>query len=151
MGLYGFKERFVPFILSGEKTHTIRAIRVHPDRPGNTLHLYTGLRTKKAKLLMRVECVKIEEIVIDRFGLIPDRGRTVIRIDDLDLDLSEMKALAQRDGFPNLGEMMKFWQGRLPFRGNIIHWAFPGTRGNSNEAAGFATGRPRNIQRSTTR
>lgn len=122
MGLYGFKPQFVPFILDGRKTHTIRAVRVHPDKPGNTLHLYTGLRTKKAKLLMRVECVKIEDIVIDRFGLVPDRGRPVIRIEGIDLDRSEMEALARRDGFSNLQEMIKFWRGHLPFRGQIIHW-----------------------------
>lgn len=55
MGLYNFQSRFVPFIIAGKKTHTIRAIRVHPDKPGNTLYLYTGLRTKKAKLLMCVD------------------------------------------------------------------------------------------------
>jgi hypothetical protein len=27
MGLYNFEERFVPKILAGEKTHTIRAVR----------------------------------------------------------------------------------------------------------------------------
>lgn len=50
MGLYNFQKRFVPFILSGAKTHTIRALRAHPDKPGDTLHLYTGLRQKGAKL-----------------------------------------------------------------------------------------------------
>lgn len=122
MGLYNFQPRFVPFILDGRKTHTIRATRVHPDKAGNTLHLYTGLRTKKAKLLMRSECLKVEEIVIDRFGLVPDRGRPVIRIDGVDLDRSEMEGLARRDGFYNIDRMMEFWKGRLPFRGHIIHW-----------------------------
>ena len=41
MGLYNFKSQFVPAILSGTKTHTIRAVRANPDKPGNTLHLYT--------------------------------------------------------------------------------------------------------------
>ena len=122
MGLYNFQARFVPFILDGRKTHTIRAVRAHPDKPGNTLHLYTGLRTKKAKLLMRVPCVNVEDILIDRFGLKANRGRVVIRIDDAELDRTEMNALARRDGFANLGEMMDFWRGRLPFRGQIIHW-----------------------------
>ena len=49
MGLYNFRERFAPFILSGKKTHTIRAVRIHPDKPGNILYLYTGLRTKKGQ------------------------------------------------------------------------------------------------------
>jgi len=49
VGLYNFRERFAPFILSGKKTHTIRAVRIHPDKPGNILYLYTGLRTKKGQ------------------------------------------------------------------------------------------------------
>ena len=49
MGLYGFKALFVEPIRSGIKTHTIRGFRKFPDKPGNTLHLYTGLRTRRAE------------------------------------------------------------------------------------------------------
>lgn len=82
MGLYNFKEQFVPFILSGAKTHTIRAVRRHPDKPGNTLYLYTGLRTKKAKLLMCVDCVKVERIEIDTTFEMggPDRGKMLPQV-----------------------------------------------------------------------
>lgn len=128
MGLYNFQKRFVPFILEGRKTHTIRMIRANPDVPGNTLHLYTGLRTKKAKLLMRVPCRLVEEIDIwDHYG--PEARdanlRYGVRINGLDLDASEKQALARRDGFSNFGEMMYFWTdptNRLPFRGHIIYW-----------------------------
>lgn len=51
MGLYNFQERFVAAILAREKRHTIRGLRAHPDEPGDTMHLYTGLRTKKSRLL----------------------------------------------------------------------------------------------------
>jgi hypothetical protein len=118
MGLYNFQRRFVPKIRSGEKMHTIRAVRAHPDKPGNTLHLYTGLRTKKAKLLMRVPCVKVEEITIwnlRRIGVMVEIDGELLRSD-------EKEALAQRDGFANFEEMIEFWSGRLPFSGHIIHW-----------------------------
>jgi uncharacterized protein YqfB (UPF0267 family) len=114
MGLYNFQSRFVPKILAGEKTHTIRATRANPDKPGNTLHLYTGLRQKGAKLLMRAPCVKIEEIEIS--------ARMRVRIDGVELDATEQETLARRDGFQNFADMMAFWNGRLPFRGHIIHW-----------------------------
>jgi hypothetical protein len=117
MGLYGFQKRFVPFILSGEKTHTIRAIRANPDKPGNTLHLYTGLRQKGARLLMRVPCVKVEGIVITPGGM--------IRIADQWLEDDEREALARRDGFEDFASMIRFWRepkNRLPFHGHIIHW-----------------------------
>jgi hypothetical protein len=114
MGLYNFQKRFVPKILAGEKTHTIRAIRANPDKPGNTLHLYTGLRQKGAKLLMRVPCVKVEDILIT-----PGH---VVRIGGEYLAGDECEALARRDGFDSFAEMMQFWDGRLPFQGQIIHW-----------------------------
>jgi len=47
MGLCNFKPRFVEPILSGEKTRKIRAPRKgHQDQPGDTMHLYPGLRQK---------------------------------------------------------------------------------------------------------
>jgi len=127
VGLYNFQDRFAAPILAGTKQHTIRATRINPDKPGNTLHLYTGLRTKKAKLLMRVLCVKVEEI---RILLESDNVRTVlfrhtnyvVEIAGATLDSSEKEALARRDGFVNFREMIEFWNGRLPFDGHIIHW-----------------------------
>ncbi len=126
MGLYNFQPRFVPKILAGEKTHTIRSIRAHPDKPGNVLHLYTGLRHKGAKLLMRVPCVRVEEIVIT------DTPLPRLIVDGHLLDGDEECCLARRDGFKDFAEMIGFWNGRLPFKGHIIHWKylnykFPGT------------------------
>ena len=120
MGLYNFQQRFVPFILAGTKTHTIRARRRYPDKPGDTLHLYTGLRTKKAKLLMRVPCVRIEEIEI----FCVERGQCppYVFVDGMGLDYSERHQLALRDGFHDFTEMAAFWDDRLPFEGHIIHW-----------------------------
>jgi hypothetical protein len=134
MGLYNFEKRFVPFILSGAKRHTIRGIRKHPDKPGKTMHLYTGLRQKGAKLLMRVPCVKVEEITIEmqlyRGGGTLAKGLMFphILIDGIYLTADEKEALARRDGFSSFHEMMKFWDGRLPFHGHIIHWKFDAKR-----------------------
>jgi len=117
MGLYNFNARFVPFILSGKKTHTIRARRTYPDKRGETLHLYTGLRTKGAKLLLRVTCSRVEEITISAEGAVTIAGET--------LSESERETLAKRDGFENFEEMLQFWKeptNRLPFCGHIIHW-----------------------------
>lgn len=122
MGLYNFQPRFVPFILSGEKTHTIRAQRAHPDKPGNTLHLYSGLRHHGAQLLMRVPCVKVEEIFIRGQESNCDAG---IEIDGVELSATEREALARRDGFESFDAMLDFWEGRLPFKGHVIHWRTP--------------------------
>lgn len=124
MGLYNFHARFVPFILDGRKTHTIRARRTFPDKPGNTLHLYTGLRTKHTRLLLRASCVRVETIEIKN-GAFGDEWHALVKINGETLDRSEREALARRDGFHDFSDMMAFWNGRLPFTGHIIHWRFP--------------------------
>jgi uncharacterized protein YqfB (UPF0267 family) len=123
MGLYNFKEKFVARILSGEKTHTIRPRRARADKPGNTLHLYTGLRHKGARLLMRVPCVKVEDIEMDACGHECNCDATVV-IDGVDLDAGERDAFAVRDGFEDFADMLDFWVGRLPFKGHVIHWEY---------------------------
>lgn len=133
MPLYNFQKRFVPFIESGEKTHTIRGKRKYPAKAGDTLHLYTGLRQrgpiiqklasgdvvrqKMARLLMRVPCTKVEEIV-----MFPN-GEVVIGGNILSPD--EAEQLAKRDGFTGHADRMKFWEGKLPFVGDVIHWRYP--------------------------
>lgn len=123
LGLYNFQKRFVPKILSGEKTHTIRATRANPDKPGNLLHLYTGLRHKGATLLMRALCLKVEQIEIDACGH-ECNCDPFVAIAGVELDASEREALAVRDGFPDFATMLEFWAGRLPFKGQIIYWQF---------------------------
>ena len=124
MPALNFKPQFVPFILDGRKTHTIRATRKYPVKAGDTLYLYTGLRHKGAKLLMAVECVKAEQIEILAVAQrAPSTALNfMITISGQVLDVSEKEALARRDGFRDFAEMMSFWDGRLPFSGQIIHW-----------------------------
>jgi hypothetical protein len=118
MGLYNFDPLFVPSIKAGNTTHTIRRVRQHPDEAGNTLHLYMGLRTRSVELIMRVPCVKVEEIRIGR------RPQT-IHIQGEQLSSDECEAFALQDGFSSFVEMMAYWHGRLPFKGHLIHWKYP--------------------------
>lgn len=128
MGLYNFKDRFVPFIKAGTKKHTIRSIRQYPDKPGKMLHLYSGLRTKKAKLIMRVRCTKVDQISIEilpPFPAIIETHHIAVSINGVDLSATEKELLARADGFSSFREMVFFWtepKNRLPFRGHIIHW-----------------------------
>lgn len=128
MGLYNFKERFAPFILDGRKRHTIRATRKVPDKVGNIAHLYTGLRTKNVKLLGRYPICRIEEIkiTVECDCAAPDcpldSPRVFVGGEELFSD--ERETLARLDGFEDFTEMKAFWKGRLPFKGEIIHWQF---------------------------
>lgn len=85
------------------------------------MHLYVGLRTKKAKLIARVVCVKVEDIEI-RDGIFFDENHASVTIDGTKLDRDERESLAVADGFESFEEMIQFWRGRLPFKGDIIHW-----------------------------
>lgn len=137
------------------KAHTIRGPRKggREDKPGDTMYLYTGLRQKPingVKVAERIVdppiCAKRESVVIAEYG--PGRFKDVyvgpFLADVLDdtktqrrviaspgafglvlLPPDERLALSRRDGFESFAEMMKFWNGRLPFYGHIFHWRKP--------------------------
>jgi hypothetical protein len=108
-------------ILSGEKTHTIRARRAHPDKPGNPMYLYTGLRTKYVQKLFATVCTRVEDIRLEG----ADKQGPRIFIEGIRLANDECEQLARRDGFADIYMMSLFWHGRLPFDGHIIHWRYP--------------------------
>jgi len=117
MGLYNFEARFVPFIEARTKKHTIRKRRKNVDRPGKTMYLYTGLRRKGARLIMKARCTHVDDITIG----VDER----IWIGGVLLDRREVEQLARTDGFKNFTEMMDYWKAKkdLPFVGHIIHWS----------------------------
>lgn len=114
MPAYNFKPQFVAPIRSGRKHHTIRAERKRRTKPGERLQLYTGMRTKMCmKIIPDPICTKVEKIEIHEF---------TVRVDGHILFADECHALAFHDGFDSFEQMMRFWEGRLPFHGEIIHW-----------------------------
>ena len=119
MPLLNFKKQFVPKIESGEKTHTIRAYRKDGRNPhvGDTLYLYTGLRTKSARKLGEYKCVEVTPIYIDWWRVV---------LGTSELDCVEIEALATADGFETQNEMFSFFNKThdLPFYGLFIAWEF---------------------------
>ncbi len=103
MPLLGFKKQFAPLVENGTKRQTIRAKRRDGKDPrvGETLYLYTGLRTKKCRKLGEEICKSVEEIMIDHHG---------INVAGKWLSVSERDALAQADGFPSYKEMKEFFE-----------------------------------------
>lgn len=127
--LLGFKKQFVPYILDGSKTHTIRAERKLRPKVGEICHCYTGLRQKGAKLLGRWKCVRVQKIEISHSS----SGVFEVRLDGELLTVDEATALMRRDGFRGyapLAQAAEFWAGNLPFFGVIIHWDFTGPATN---------------------
>jgi len=137
MPALNFMKQFVEPIRKKRKRHTIRADRKIPIKAGDRLFLYTGLRQKGAYRILEdpVTCSRVQQIKIQVCGRCGGEGEIPhsstsysscpvfeIYVDGDWLDQDECERLAQADGFENFAMMMSFWDGRLPFKGQIIHW-----------------------------
>jgi hypothetical protein len=124
MPAYSFKERFVPMILDGSKRQTIRNKRKAQAKPGSTLYLYFGMRTKWCTKLKETTCRQVEEIIIKKDG--------TVTVDNKKLSPWQKDCLAYSDGFRNeqggsrgaFDVMFRWWNQThsLPFKGDIIYW-----------------------------
>lgn len=61
--LLGFKKQFAPKILDGSKKFTIRNPRKVEPKIGETLHMYTGLRTKHTEKITSEHTLKGIQLV----------------------------------------------------------------------------------------
>ena len=115
MPAYNFKEKFVDAVSDGTKSQTIRPPRKRPTRVGETLYLYTGMRTKNCRLLREAVCISITPIKIF------DRS---IMVDWAFCDYAEAIALARADGFDGIFQLIDFFEAQygLPFKGKLIRW-----------------------------
>ena len=118
MPALNFQKQFAPLVESGEKRQTIRAYRKdgRDPKPGDTLYLYTGMRTKACRKIGEVKCKDAERIHIWVANMaVGDRhGSTG----------SQCNAMAVADGFADFGEMLKWFEKThgLPFEGVLIRW-----------------------------
>jgi len=133
MPAYSFKERFCPWVIEGSKTHTVRDLRKGRQghaKPGDTVYLYYGMRTKYCRKLGEGICTKVENITISSDS---------ITIDGRKLSWDEMIRFAWKDGFRAEGTtenepgdawtaMRRFWKenhgldAEHPWMGVVIHW-----------------------------
>jgi hypothetical protein len=150
MPLLGFESRFAAAVENGvaaahrrdalhpevrPKRQTIRARRAdgRDPKPGDTLYLYVGLRTKRVRKLGEVRCRRVERLRIaacrarvGRSGAsgsftcsVAQPGCRATRLDD-----AQLRRLARADGFENVEEFVAFFERRhgLPFDGYLIRW-----------------------------
>jgi hypothetical protein len=122
MAALSFKGRFVDLILEGKKNQTIRNVRKYPIKPGETLYLYYGMRTKYCKKLKEVICTQIFVITITKSYI---RLRTSENVKGFKIDTQpDLDIFAQGDGFKDWEEMKRWWTltHALPWVGQLIHW-----------------------------
>lgn len=121
MVAYSFRPRFVEPIRSGTKRQTIRADRKRHARPGETLQLYTGMRTRRCHLIGTSQCLAISTIFIHA------AEDWVVEAGDL-IALAGLDIFAQSDGFADWADMRTFWSREHPeakaqrFPGVLIRW-----------------------------
>lgn len=148
--MLGFKDRFVPMIEDGSKTHTIRAGARW--KVGMRADLYARPRQRDMRLLFRAVVTRVETIEVipppmDWKCPLCYSGRIhchevwskVFIAGDL-LNSDEADGFAWRDGFRSFpkghcherhtsgsfGLMMEYWRDQLPFSGQLIHWDYEG-------------------------
>ena len=130
MPALNFQKWSAPLVESGEKRQTIRAYRKDGRDPkvGDTLYLYTGMRTKACRKLGEVVCNSAERLRINEDGGV---SRHVFkRVDPFytaawaEYDVGWCNRIARADGFNGLGEMRRWFEKThgLPFEGLLIKW-----------------------------
>ena len=117
MPALNFQAQFAPLVESGEKCQTIRAYRKdgRDPKPGDTLYLYTGQRTRRCRKLGEAVCKSTERVGISDLGIIVG--------DDLP-PCDERDAIAVADGFSNEWRLIQWFKKThgLPFEGLLIRW-----------------------------
>lgn len=135
--LLGLKNRFVPFVEDGSKTHTIRGKRKRRPRVGETCHVYANPRQKTMRLVGRWPCIRVEEIRIT-IGYKARKPLYIsVWIEGDELSRAEINRLCWVDGFRShpeseaWREFAEYWAadsripldpGELSFEGDLIHW-----------------------------
>lgn len=146
MPLLSFQKQFVPAVRAmldkdyaqrlkiKPKTTTIRAARKRPFRKGDTLYLFSGMRTKYCIKLGTATCKKVEEFTItdispETVDLTMDgitiKVNTIISINGIKLTGDQEQIIANKDGFASTGKMIEWFRNAhgFPFDGQRIHMA----------------------------
>jgi hypothetical protein len=115
MVAYSFKKHFATPILEGSKAQTIRADRKRHARAGETLQLYTGMRTKHCRLVGTAICAAVQPVTIDfRVEAIAVAGRPLIKTG------KGLDKFARQDGFADWAALRAFWEAE---HGAIGSWS----------------------------
>jgi hypothetical protein len=127
MPALNFKAKFAEAVEYGYKRQTIRAPR-KDGRPhcrvGETLKLYTGMRTKSCRLLRTATVTRTAKVRIEDTKMFIDGNRLPTMIHERNCETTDNK-FAQADGFEDgFIQMAEWFRGvhGLPFEGTVIYW-----------------------------
>lgn len=131
----GSYTNFVEKILSNIKTHTIRRDEENKYIPSlcfefvstdtmsekNTDFVFAKGRVSKVqnieiKIKPSINYYDNSEFFVD------DNNILNVSLDGVDLDCDRIFNLSKNDGFESLKDFFEYFQGKLPFKGKLIHW-----------------------------
>lgn len=129
MPALNFKERFAEDVEIGVKRQSVRAHRKDGKphaKVGDMLKLYTGMRTKKCRLLGEAEVVDIADVRIEPTQMYINGTLLFSALFSRDDPMTDDE-FAQADGFGGFMDMVDFFQEvhGLPFEGVVIRWGEP--------------------------
>lgn len=117
--LLGFKPRFVEPIQIGTKVFTLRVRRKKMPKVGETLFMYTGLRTSKcAKISDKEKLISIQTVKVT---IIQEKHLTsiIIVVDGRLLSVKEVSEFVKFDGFRDRMDFAEYWIKSQGVKGNI--------------------------------
>jgi hypothetical protein len=122
MVAYSFKARFAAPIQSGVKRQTLRNDRKRHALEGETLQLYTGMRTRSCKLIGLAICLAISRVRLD----FVHRRVEFLETGTAYTELENTDQFAVSDGFADWRDMENFWAAEHPdlrqWEGVLIRW-----------------------------
>lgn len=130
MPALNFKKEFARAVETGEKRQTVRAHR-KDGRPhckqGDTIKLYTGMRTKSCRLLAEATVLSIKPVRIEATEMWLDGQRLHASIFSRDQFDPTDNEFAQADGFTSFMDLSDWFRQvhGLPFEGVVIRWDEP--------------------------
>lgn len=112
---------FVDAVRGGKKKQTIRALRKRPFKEGDTLYLYTGMRTANCQKIAETPCTRVRDVRMDEDHVcLEEAGGIIIAPWGAPL----VEALSMEDGFSTSVEMREWFEKThgFPFEGQVINW-----------------------------
>lgn len=122
-----FSSQFADAVASFTKRQTIRAMRKVPIKLDDTLHLFTGLRTKHARRLLPPQTCRAALDIRIRWKPIKNSKYQSLEIHLQHrgkLNASEVWELIKADGFTNREDFANWFlpKGTQEFKGQLIKW-----------------------------
>ena len=113
--LLGFKKRFVHPIQIGTKVFTMRKPRKIPPKIGETLYMYTALRTANCEKISDKERLRSVQKAIVMFNYYRNKKgglqlmRMQVTVDGRRIEGDELAQFVRYDGFEDHIDFFKYW------------------------------------------